>query len=486
MFASNAWANGSKEAGRYLETRFERTRFRAMGGADIAVDTSTPANGALGGGLKLTVLGVDAYSTLSEGIRATRLGYDMWDTAFQAQLQNEDDLRTLGDQVLALSERIRGESFDIELHTRVELLNFLVNKGPWTMQFGGYSEGLGGVRYVTPPRIQLVNAGEDDVYLDFGRSTTVLRAGARIDNGAFFSLGYAVPLASSMRLAVGGRVRGFYRVTLPEHVAGVSAHVRTIDDVSYPTELERRAGWGVAMDAYATLHFSEDITGFRVAAYVEDLVKYVRREDKDFFVPPRVGVGLAWTSKDGAFTVASDLEHVETLSPTWQSGISYTLGNESLGVTPMFGFIMNHRTITGSHMDPSVTAGLALNAGVLHVASVMELQTATRSFNAGLSVAIGFQRIESKRKEETNVRHDAAAAARVDTVPPASTAPSSTAQPQQPVAGTVPASTPTAYVAREPTPAALVAPEPTPVSVSQEPVAPMEEPIRIYVDDASE
>lgn len=472
MFASIAAASGAKEAGRYLETRFERSRFRAMGGADIAIDASTPANGALGGGLKLTLVGIDVYSTISEGLRAGRLGYDMWNTAFQTELNTEDDLRNLAAQIEDLGERFRGETFDLEMHTRIELLNFLINKGPWTIQFGGYSEGLGGARYITPRQIRLVDGGANDIYLDFGEATKILRAGARLDTGAFVNVGHAFPIADSFRLAIGGRTRVFHRISLPEHLASVDAQVRTLADVSYPTDVNMQKGWGVALDAYATMQFSEDLTGFRIAAYVEDAVKYINRADKDFFVPPRFGLGVAWTSNNGAFTFASDLEHIETLSPTWQSGISYTLGNESLGITPMFGFIMNHRTITGNDMDPAITAGLALDFGIVHIGTVMELQMATRTFNSGLSVAVGFQTLDSKRKKQSDARAQAVAPVE-DVSPPvyrAAPAPART-----PVA---PAPAPVYRAAPVVVPPTTVYPDAQPQAVP--PAAP---PVPVYRDD---
>lgn len=384
-----AWA-----AGQYLEMRFERSRYRAMGGVDIVNDYSTPANGALGGGLRLTVLGIDMYSTVSEGFRAARFGYDLWETTLPDGLSTEDDLRELEEHLTDLVNRVKGSTFHLELQTRVDLLNFMINKGPWTVQIGGYSEGLGGARFHTPRRIQFVDAGADS-YVDIGEDIHLLRAGARLDNGVALGVGYAIPFNErATQLAVGARFRGFYRVSLPEHSVSSNAHIRTENDITFPREVSMERGWGFGLDLYTTLHFSEDLTGFRVGAYVEDVVTHVWRGDKNFFVPPRFGVGFAWISPDGKFTIGSDLERVEamrpTWTPTWQIGMSYRAGNEGFAIVPKLGFILNHRDIVTTDLSPAMTGGLELNLGVMNLGMVAEYHTATKAVNGGLSLLFGF------------------------------------------------------------------------------------------------
>lgn len=387
-------AASASAAGQYLEMRFERAEYRAQGGVDIVLDPSTPANGALGGGLKARILSIDMYATVSEGRRAYKLGYDIWDSEFPDHLDSDDDLAQLQTDINDLARRIKGEDFLLELHTRIDLLNFMLNKGPWTVQLGGYAEFLSGANMVVPEKLDLVQG--QDTYLDIGRSQRLLRAGGRGDAGFSLGVGYAIPFAdSNVQWSLGGRVRGFYRFSMPEHAVTANAHIYDEQDIHYPTDIDFLHGWGVGLDFYTTLHFSEDLTGFRVGAYVEDLVKVVAPGDgKGFFVPPRFGVGFAWISPDGKFTVGTDLERVETFrpkwQPTWQSGIAYRLGTDALYVTPKAGFILNHRNIVNAHVSPAITGGLEINLVALKVVGAVEYHTATGAVNAAASLGIGF------------------------------------------------------------------------------------------------
>lgn len=383
----------AQAAGQYLEMRFERSQYRAMGGVDIVNDYSTPANGALGGGLRLTVFGFDLYSTLSDGLRASRLGYDIWDTTYPGTLETEDDMRELGAMIQNIADQVTGSTFHLEMQTRADLLNFMINKGPWTIQVGGYMEGLAGARFHTPNRIQVVTAN-DDPYLDLGEPIHLIRAGARLDSGVALGVGYAIPLDEKTQLAIGARLRGFYRVALPEHSVYANAQIRSETDITFPREVDMQRGWGMGLDLYTTLHLNDDLTGFRVGAYIEDVVTHVWRGDRNFFVPPRVGIGAAWISPDGNFTIGSDLERVETFrpqwQPTWQIGMGYRLGNDFFGVVPKVGFILNHRNIVTADLSPAVTGGLDLDLGVVHLATVFEYHTATRKVNSGLSIMFGY------------------------------------------------------------------------------------------------
>lgn len=375
----------------YLEMRFERTRYRAMGGVDIALDPSTPANGAIGGGLKLTVFGFDIYATLSEGIRAYRTGRDTWDTAFSADLDTLEGLETLQTQVDDFMRGFKGESFYLEFHNRIDLLQALINRGPWTIQVGAYSETLGGARAWVPQQIQLVEDSTNGHYLDFGGRTTLLRAGARTDVGASLGAGITIPFAERFRVAVGARGRGFYRVSLPEHVAVVNAQVRSQDDVDFPTELRQQQGWGIGVDLYSTIQFSEDLTGVRLALYVEDVLKYVdvNAQDKSFITPPRFGLGVAYVSLDSRFTIGADVERIETWDPSFQLGMSYRAGQRAAHFIPKLGFTMNHRDIMGTELSPTITTGLDINVGPALFSGAMEYQTATGAFNAGLAISLG-------------------------------------------------------------------------------------------------
>lgn len=383
----------AQAAGQYLEMRFERSRYRAMGGVDIVNDYSTPANGALGGGLRLTVFGLDVYTSVSDGLGAARLGYDMWNTTLPDSIETEDNLRELAATIQDLADRFKGNTFHLDLQTRVDLVNFMTNKGPWTIQVGAYAEGLAGARFHTPPKIELIeNAG--DPYLDIGESQYLIRAGARLDNGLALGVGYAIPLDEKMKLAIGARARGFYRVSLPEHAVYAQAQIRDENDVTFPREVSTEQGWGLGLDLYTTLHLNDDLTGLRVGAYVEDAFTHVWRGDKNFFVPPRIGFGVAWISPDGKFTIGSDIERAETMrpkwQPTWQIGMSYQAGNDSFGLVPKIGFVLNHRNIVTAELSPAITGGLEFDIGVIHLASVIEYHTARRNVNAGLSMLFGF------------------------------------------------------------------------------------------------
>lgn len=357
------------------------------------LDPSTPANGALGGGLKARILSIDTYATLSEGRRAYRLGYDVWESNFPERLEDDGDLAQLRDDIDAYRRRIKGDEFLLELHTRIDLLNFMVNKGPWTIQMGAYAEFLSGANFDVPETLELVEGS--DTYLNIGSSQRLLRAGGRGDAGFALGVGYAIPFADSdVQLSIGARMRGFYRFSLPEHSVFADAHIYGEDNINYPTDLDYTHGWGLALDLYTTLHFSEDLTGFRVGAYVEDVVKFVSPKDAShFFVPPRFGVGFAWISDDGNFTIGSDLERVETFRPkwrpTWQSGLSYRIGNEQFSLIPKAGFILNHRDIVNAHVSPAITGGLELNVAVLKLVAAVEYHTATQAVNAAASIGFG-------------------------------------------------------------------------------------------------
>lgn len=379
-------------AGQYLEMRFERTRYRAMGGVDIVTDYTTPANGALGGGLRLTVLGIDAYATISEGRRAYRFGYDLWDTA-SPSLETKEDLQALQAQIENLGGRVKGSDFLLEIHSRVDFLNFNTNKGPWTFQIGAYSEGLGGARWDAPDQLEFVDQGENS-YINIGSDQRLIRAGARLDTGVSFGVGRTIEFDENFRMAVGARVRGFYRVSLPEHAIYANAEIHGSNDIVIPREVRVDKGWGMGLDLFTTFHFNDDLTGFRVGAYVEDILTHVWREDKSFIVPPRMGVGLAWISPDGKFTIGSDLERIESFKPrwqpTWQIGMSYRAGSERFAIVPKAGFILNHRDIVDASLSPAITAGLELNVGGVHLATAFEFHTETRAVNAGLALSFGF------------------------------------------------------------------------------------------------
>lgn len=379
-------------AGQYLEMRFERAQYRGQGGVDIAIDPSTPANGALGGGLKVRILSIDTYATVSEGKRAYKLGYDIWDAGLPDAIETSGDLEMLEEDIRRLADRIKGETFLLELHTRIDLLQFMINKGPWTVQLGAYAEFLSGANFEVPEKLELVEGR--DTYLDIGSSRRLLQAGGRGDAGFSLGVGYAIPFAdNNVQWALGARMRGFYRFSMPEHGVYMNAQIRDENDISYPTDINFQHGWGIGVDFYTTLHFSDDLTGFRVAAYVEDLVTVVARGDKSFFVPPRFGVGFAWISRDGNFTIGTDLERVETFTPkwqpTWQSGLSYRLGNESFSIIPKAGFILNHRNIVNPLVSPAVTGGLEINLAVLKLVGAIEYHTATGAVNAAVSIGFG-------------------------------------------------------------------------------------------------
>src|SRR5690625_1986460 len=381
-------------AGQYLEMRFERSEYRAQGGVDIVLDPSTPANGALGGGLKARILNIDIYTTLSEGRRAYKLGYDIWQADFPGRLDSDDDLAQLQRDIEDLTNRVKGDNFLLELHTRIDLLNFMINKGPWTVQLGGYAEFLSGAHLEVPQKLELIEV--PDTYIDIGTSQRLMRAGGRGDAGFSLGVGYAIPFADkNVQWSLGGRIRGFYRFSMPEHAVTANAHIYDETDIHYPKDVDFLHGWGVGLDFYTTLHFSEDLTGFRVGAYVEDLIKVVSPGDgTGFFVPPRLGVGFAWISPDGKLTVGTDLERVETFKPkwkpTWQTGIAYRLGNEKLYVAPKAGFIFNHRNIVNAHLSPAVTGGLEINLAAVKIVGAIEYHTATRAVNAAASLGVGF------------------------------------------------------------------------------------------------
>ena len=384
--APSAYAGG----GQYLEMRLEQTRFRSMGGVDIAVDAATPANGSIGGGTKLTVLGLDVYATLSEGIRAHHLIRDAWETGFSSEIETTGDLAALEDELREFADGLRGDTLYLEFHNRIDLLSALFNKGPWTVQLGAYSETLGGARAWAPDEVTFVSPSGGDPYIDFGRDTTLLRAGARTDLGLSFGFGVAIPIAEKFKLAIGSRARGFYRVSLPEHVISVNSQVYGSDDLHFPREISRQQGWGIGVDLYAAMHFSDDLTGFRIGTYIEDIFKYVNRGDETFFAPPRFGVGLAWVSSDARFTIGADVERIETLDPTFQFGFGYRAGKKAAYFTPKFGLVVNHRDITGTELSPAVTTGLDVNVGPALISAAGEYQTATRAFNAGFSLRLGF------------------------------------------------------------------------------------------------
>src|SRR5699024_3393127 len=107
---------------------------------------------------------IDMYATVSEGRRAYKLGYDIWDSEFPDHLDSDDDLAQLQTDINDLARRIKGEDFLLELHTRIDLLNFMLNKGPWTVQLGGYAEFLSGANMVVPEKLDLVQG--QDTYLD--------------------------------------------------------------------------------------------------------------------------------------------------------------------------------------------------------------------------------------------------------------------------------------------------------------------------------
>src|SRR5699024_5964261 len=234
-------------AGQYLEMRYERSEYRAQGGVDIALDPSTPANGALGGGLKVRILSIDTYATLSEGRRAYRLGYDIWESDFPERLEGDDDLAELREDINAYGRRIKGDDFLLELHTRIDLLNFMVNKGPWTIQMGAYAEFLSGAHFEIPEKLDLVQG--TDTYLDIGSSKRLARAGGRGDAGFALGIGYAIPFADSdVQLSFGARMRGFYRFSLPEHSVVADAQIYGEENIRYPTDIDYEHGWGLALD----------------------------------------------------------------------------------------------------------------------------------------------------------------------------------------------------------------------------------------------
>src|SRR5690625_6202888 len=125
-----------------------------------------------------------------------------------------------------------------------------------------------------------------------------MRAGGRGDAGFSLGVGYAIPFADkNVQWSLGGRIRGFYRFSMPEHAVTANAHIYDETDIHYPKDVDFLHGWGVGLDFYTTLHFSEDLTGFRVGAYVEDLIKVVSPGDgTGFFVPPRFGVEIGRAS----------------------------------------------------------------------------------------------------------------------------------------------------------------------------------------------
>lgn len=394
MIVAFVCANSVAEAaGQYLEMKFERTRHRGMGGVDIVIDHTTPANGALGGGLRTTIFGIDAYATVSEGHRAYRFGYDLWETTNNSGLESPDALEGLARQLDEIGARIKGSEFLLEMHTRVDLLNFNTNRGPWTFQFGLYSEGMGGARWVAPREVAFVEDATDS-YIELGEDRTLIRAGARLDNGAAFGVGHAFTFSENLRFSVGARVRAFHRLSLPEHAISVNAQVRSDADIVIPRQIDRVQGGGLGLDLFTALHFNEDPTGFRLGAYVEDLVTHVWRGDRNFFVPPRFGVGAAWVSPDGRFTIGTDLERVETFQPrwrpTWQTGLSYTAGSQRIGVTPKAGFILNHRHIVSPELSPVVTAGLEIHGAIVHFGIAGEYHTATGAVNTGVSLMFGY------------------------------------------------------------------------------------------------
>ena len=380
-------------AGQYLEMKFEGTRHRGMGGVDIVIDHTTPANGALGGGLRTTILGLDSYATVSEGFAAYRFGYDLWETSNSTTLSSSEELEALAIQLQDIGTRVKGSEFLLEMHTRVDLLNFNTNRGPWTFQFGLYSEGLAGARWTAPREITFVEDATNS-YIDLGEDRTLIRAGARLDNGAAFGIGHAFSFNENLRFSVGARVRAFHRMSLPEHAVSVNAQVHSAADIVIPREINRIQGGGLGLDLFTALHFNDDPTGFRLGAYVEDVVTHVWRGDRNFFVPPRFGVGAAWVSSDGRLTIGTDLERVETFrpkwQPTWQTGLSYTAGSQRVGITPKAGFILNHRHIVSPEVSPVVTAGLEIHGAIVHFGVAGEYHTASGAVNAGVSLKFGY------------------------------------------------------------------------------------------------
>ena len=388
--ASVAAAQNTAE-GRYLQQRFERTHWRGMGGVDIAADPTTPANGALGGGLKLRIFSVDVYSTLSEGIRAARTGYDIWDTRLPGTLQTDDDFRELQQSLRDISDQISGDTFILEFANRVELFNVLINTEKLSIQIGAYSEGIGGARFVTPPMIELREEG-GSTYLEFGERTRVIRAGARQDSGLSLGLGGSIALGAEdqFRLALGVRLRGFYRVLLPLADSWVDAQVYGPANIDFPGASRMIRGFGFGTDLYASMHFSEDLTGFRIGAYLEDAFAYtLDARGRDMFMTPRLGVGMSWVSSDERITLGADFERLDLLDPTIQLGMAARVGPEQLGLTPMWGVVLNHRDIEGTRLSPAFTLGLRLALGAVHVATVAEVRTGDPSFNAGLSLLFG-------------------------------------------------------------------------------------------------
>lgn len=376
----------------FLNSRYERTPYRAMGGVDITIDSKNPTVAALSTRGEVTIFNIDIYGTLSEGIRAYENLYTLWELDWNFDFENRQDFEEFADEIRDVSENITGDQLTLVARVLLDVGHTVFTAEQFSMQFGLYSRALGGARFRTPPQIELEGTG-NNTRINFGERTRVARAGSILDAGLFLAPGGFFSASDSVHIGFGGRVRGFYRLQLPPHEVTVDAIVDGTGDVEFPREIDEEHGAGIGVDVYSTIHFGEDTdSGFRIGVLAEDLITWVGSADlENYFVTPRLGLGASYISQNERGVVGVDLERIATGDPTLQVGGSYRVGPAPANFTLAGGALLNERDIEGTELDPALTTGFQVHLGVLNLGAVFEYQFGREAFNAGVSFGFGWK-----------------------------------------------------------------------------------------------
>lgn len=394
-FSGFAYAQTSTGDDPFLNSRFERTPYRAMGGVDINFDTHNPSVNALNTSSEITIFNIDIYGTLSEGFSTYNKLHGLWDTEWNFDLDTRQDFEEFATQVHQTSREVVGDELTLMTRGLIDVGHAVINAKQFSMQFGLYARALGGARFRTPPRIDVVGTG-NNTRIEFGEKTRLARAGSVVDAGLFLSPGGYVTVGEkdNVHLAFGGRMRSFYRFALPPHQIVVDATVNGTGDVDFPRSFEEEHGIGIGFDIYSTVHVGKDPnTGFRFGITGEDVITWVGNSGLDnYFVTPRLGIGTGYISKNERGRIGLDLERVATGSPTLQIGGNYIAGSAPTNFTIAGGLLVNDYDIEGNQLAPSITGGFDVHLGILNLGVVAEWQFGREALNAGVSFGFGWNK----------------------------------------------------------------------------------------------
>lgn len=373
----------------YKSRKIESVDSRAMGGLDVVVNESTPANAALSESkFKMNIAGIGMQGSVEEiaqFIETTREIEGFADVLNDPSIAQEIRYSKL----VELSKKLDLD-LDVKLKTDIIRTQFGGDKfGKFLI--GAYIEADAGVILKAPKNLDPSMIKQDHIYLGED-DVIILRGEERADIVVYFGHGYRFLIGEKCELALGLQNRIFYRELIPETVIKFNRRLASSDDVQIP-KVDMKYGIGLAFDVYNTFAFNDSAMNTKIGLNLENLYGNVRYDNHSQREATRLSIGGViyplYSIGFDEFGIGVDVEDI-TNSAIVQLGTFFRLGVDYFHITPKAGVIFNQTDVFGEDSNTLLTTGITSRLGLVNLSGLFEYNISRKSYNLGIYTGIAF------------------------------------------------------------------------------------------------